>query len=412
MAIFGRRKPAFQLTGLVCSPDGLYDGSYVAACARWWNHQLQTHPEMIKGGYRAFTGDELQRLRGVVQPENRAAFQAVADAVSLPGRHSVAVLSLAYAFALVVEAGAGQTREEAQASAAWTQARPFTEHDLTELERHYSEEGAAREYELWAPYWTAARTVFPEKSGAKLIEALEATFYDQVDRWSAAEGFDLKRSVGAPDYSIIAFDENAGLSNFVELLFEWGGRLRLGESFLADDVDLEQERFAQNEFDPIDHFYNEAYERYVEIASQDRPVNEDIELAVRMCAAWLGDKLDGRGRLAISTAAVRGYLWRKVEKGPVDFLEPELTNAVTKSFDVGEDRAHDEPMGQTYYYAASQCMVDDVKTRLGSIGGLIQGPKSYEKALRDTTDDFDEHGFDIDENDRRLAFNFGVCLDG
>ena len=58
MALFGRRKPAFQVSGLVCSADGLYDGSFVVACAQWWNHEIQAHPEMGRAGYRAFSADE------------------------------------------------------------------------------------------------------------------------------------------------------------------------------------------------------------------------------------------------------------------------------------------------------------------------------------------------------------------
>ena len=40
----------------------------------------------------------------------------------------------------------------------------------------------------------------------------------------------------------------------------------------------------------------------------------------------------------------------------------------------------------------------------------MQGPKSYEKAFYDTTDDFEEHGLELDEETKRLAFQFGVCL--
>jgi hypothetical protein len=409
MTLF-RRRPRFQLTGLGASPDGLYDGSFVVACARWWNHEVESRGDMRSAGYRAFRADEVRRLCTVVQPENRGVFEAFASGVSLPGRHSAAVLCLAYALALVIDAGAGQNREDADAAAAWTQARAFTEPDLTELQRHYSEEGAAREYEMWAPYWMAAPTVFGDRIGAKLISSARAAFDDQVDRWAAAEGSDLRRSIGAPDYSLIAFNEDAGLPNFVELLFEWGGRLRLGERFLADDIDLKDVRFGYDEFDYIDHVYQEAFERYSQIASQADPVDEDIELAVRCCAAWLGDDKTERERLAISTAAVRGYLWRSVENGPVDFMEPELTEAIERSRTVGEDREPGEPFGLTLYYAASQCIADGVKTRLGSLGGLMQGPKSYEKAFYDTTDDFDQHGLELDEDTKRLAFQFGVCL--
>jgi hypothetical protein len=393
----------------VASADGLYDGSFVAACARWWNHEVEERREMRSAGYRPFMVDEVRQLTAVVQPENRQAFEAFASAVSLPGRHSAAVLSLGYALALVIDAGAGQTREAADAAAAWMQARTFTHKDLTELERHYTEEGAAREYEPWAPYWMAATTVFDARVGPKLIRSARASFDDQVDRWSAAEGFDLRRSVGAPDWSLIAFDENAALPNFVELLFEWGGRLRLGERFLAGGIDLADERFSHDD-DYIDHLYAEAFERYLALATQPDPVNEDIEFAVRCCAACLGEGKAEHKLLPITTAAVRGYLWRTVENGAVSFLEPELSQAVEHSRTVGANRGPDETFGQTLYYAASQCMADAVNTRLGSLGGLMQGPKSYEKAFHDTTDDFEEHGLELDEEATRLAFQFGVCL--
>lgn len=81
MALFNKRKPGFQLSGLVCSADGLYDGSFVVACVEWWNHEIQAHPEMVRAGHRTFSADEARRLCGVVQPENRPAFEAFANAV-------------------------------------------------------------------------------------------------------------------------------------------------------------------------------------------------------------------------------------------------------------------------------------------------------------------------------------------
>jgi hypothetical protein len=83
---------------------------------------------------------------------------------------------------------------------------------------------------------------------------------------------------------------------------------------------------------------------------------------------------------------------------------------VKPSLTVGDDRSPDEPFGVTLYYAAAQCLVDKVNTPLGSIGGLLQGPKFYEKALLDTTSDFEDLGLTIDENTQRLAFHFGVSL--
>jgi hypothetical protein len=55
-------------------------------------------------------------------------------------------------------------------------------------------------------------------------------------------------------------------------------------------------------------------------------------------------------------------------------------------------------------------MADDVRTRLGSIGGLLHGARSYERAFYDTLRDFDEQGLTLDEGTRRLAFQFGVSL--
>lgn len=410
LGLLRRRPPAYQLTGLVASPEGLYDGSFIVGCARWWSHQVESRSKLPRAGYSSFTSDDVRRLCAVPQPENRAALEGVSSAMSMPGRHSAAVLSLAYAFAVVIEAAAGQVLDDFP-EAAWAQARPFTNGDLTELERHYSKEGAAREYDLWMPYWQLAGSLLAESVAREVIESLKATFDDQVDRWSAAEGFDLRRSIGAPDYALIAADEHAGLTNFVELLLEWGGRLRLGERLIAEGWDLKDLRFDRDEMNPIDHFYDQAYERYIELASQPNPpISDEIEYAVRACAAWLGEKRSAEQRLAISTTAVRGYLWRTVEDGPVDFLEPELSEAVTRSRTVGEDRSSEEPLGITLYFAATQCMVDNVKTRLGSVGGLIQGPRSYEKAFWDTTDDFEEHGIILDEETKRQAFQFGVCL--
>lgn len=405
------RTPPFQLTGLVASPDGLYEGSFVVACARWWNHEVEERPEMRLAGHRAFTTEEVRQLCEVVQPENRRMFEAIASAVSLPGRHSAAVLSLAYAFALVVEAGRVQQQlDAAEVTASWTQAPPFTGQHWTELERHYSAEGAASEYAQWTPFWIAAPTAFDDRVGPKLIASAQATFDDQVNRWSAAEGFDLRRSIGAPDYSLTASYDNARLPNFVELLFEWGGRLRLGEWFLAAGSDLTDQRFHHDKYDIIDHLYDEALQRYIEIASQPDPVGAEIEFAVRCCASWLGKGKPDREPPAISTTAVRGYLWRTVERAPIDGLEPELSQAIKNSRSVGDDRGPDERFGLTLYYAASQCMAEEVKTRLGSLGGWLQGPKSYEKAFYDTTDDFEEQGIELDEDTKRAAFQFGVCL--
>ncbi len=409
MALFGRRKPAFQLTGLVASPDGLYDGSFIVGCSRWWNHTVESRGDVADAGYRPFSSEEVQRLCAVPQEENRLVLEAVASSVSLPGRHSAAVLSLAYSFAVVIEAVAGQVLEEFP-DAAWMRARPYTDSDLTELERHYSHEGSLREFARWMPYWQLARTLLAKRVATKTVDALQATFDDQVNRWSTAEGFDLRQSIGAPDYAMIADDENAGLPNFVELLFEWGGRLRLGERLIAEGWDLRDLRFGRDEFDPIDHFYDEAYARYAELASQPNPVSGEIERALNMCMAWLGEDRAEREQSSIFTAAARGYLWRTVEKGAVSFLEPELSQAVERSRTVGEDRGASEPFGVTLYYAATQCMVDGVKTRLGSLGGIIQGPRSNEKAFWDTTSDFEEHGLELDEKTKRQAFAFGVCL--
>jgi hypothetical protein len=409
LGFLSRRKP-FELTGLVASPDGLYDGSFVAACAQWWNSEVGRRKAVRAAGHQPLSANDVRRLCAVVQPDNRPVLEAVASSAALPGRHSAAVLCLAYAFAVVIAAAAQQPRRS-EVAGAWTRARSFTEDDLTELNRHYSDEGAAREYETWEPFWMATSGVFRDRLGEKLIASLRATFDDQVDRWGGAEGIDLRRSIGAPDWSMAAFDEAVRLPNFVELLFEWGGRLRLGEYYLANGEELGDYRFGHDPFDPIEHFYKEALQRYAELATQpDPPISADVKLAVKMAVAWLGDDLNQRNRLGVATAATRGYLWRTVEEGPVEFLEPELTEAIKRSFTVGDDRTADEPLAVTLYFAASQCMADDVKTRLGSIGGLIKGPRSYEKAFWDIASDFAEHGFELDEKTRRAAFDFGVCL--
>jgi hypothetical protein len=64
----------------------------------------------------------------------------------------------------------------------------------------------------------------------------------------------------------------------------------------------------------------------------------------------------------------------------------------------------------TLYYAALQSLSDGVKVRLGSIGGLLSGPKSYEKAYFVTLRDLGAHGVELEDGDRRGAFQFGVLL--
>ena len=407
MPLFVKRKSAFHLTGLVASPDGLYDGSFVVACAGWWNQEVGSRTDM--SAYHSLSDVDVQRLCGVVQPENRRVFEAVASGCSLHGRHSTAVLSLAYALALVVDAGAVQTLGEDEWATGWTQAPPFTETDVTELQRHYSREGATHHYEQWPPYWMAVATAFDDRIGPALISSARTVFDDQVDRWAAAEGDDLRRRNGAPDYALVTFGESVQPANFVQLLFEWGGRLRLGERLRADGVDLTDIRFSYDDSGYLERLYHEALERYLEINTQSNPVDEDVALAVRCCVNWLGDGKDELQRLAVSAAAVRGYLWRTVENSARGLLEPELSQAVERSRTVGDDRGP-ETIGMTLYYATSQCMNDGVQTWLGSLGGLVQGRKFFEKAFYDTTRDFEEQGLKVDETTRRLAFHFGVCL--
>jgi hypothetical protein len=264
----------------------------------------------------------------------------------------------------------------------------------------------------------AAPVAFDDQNlGTKLVASIRTAFNDQVDRWGRAEGFDLGRGcIGPDDFSIGSMEDTLRLHSCAELLFEWGARLRLGERFLAEGIELADVRFSHDEYEEfshIEHLYQEAFKRYRDVASQaPPPISADIDAAVEMCVAWLADwkKLDERGQLAVSTTAIRAYLWRTVEGGPTHMLEPELTAVVKSSFDVGDDRSPDEPLGLTYYFAASQCMIDVVHTRFGSIGARGKGPKSYERAFWDTTDDLQENGLELDEATKRQAFQFGICL--
>lgn len=407
------KKPSFQLTGLVSSPDGLYDGSFITQCALWWNHELQQEPKLAASGCRPFNSDDVARLRATVQPENRAAFAVMADGVSLPGRASQAVLSLAYAFALVIEAAISQL-PDANGSSIGVQPREFTADDLTELSRHYSDEGWAREFDQWSPYWNVIASEFPPKLGERVVASLRKTFDDQVDRWSAAEGFELRRCIGPLDFSLINAEPGEGtrMHNFVELLFEWGGRLRLGEAILSSGDEISDHRFSHNpEFEFTDHLFDEAYERYIEIAQQDAPVSSDVETAAIIWATPSEDKeLSDDQQKMISTAVIRGYIWRSVEHTAGRFLEPQLSEAVAKSRTVGNNRGPDEPFYLTLYFAALQQMIDGVNSRLGSIGGILSGPKNYEKAYFVTTRDFPDYGIEIEEGDQRQGFQFGVCL--
>jgi hypothetical protein len=408
------RKRAFRLDGLVASPEGLYDGSFIAACAAWWNDEVERSGRMRAAGHRPFTDEDVQRLAGVVQPENRLAFATFAENLSVPGTLASAILCLAYAFALVADAGASQTRGDAHVTAAWSRARPFRSVDLTELRRHYSAEGATRGYEVWAPFWLVAASCFGDRVGPRLIASLRATFADQVARWDAAEGSVLQKEIGTIDYSLVAFSEDGhvGFSSFAALLLEWGGRLRVGERFLISGVDLSGERFGQlDDSGLIDQQYDETLERYSALASRDEPVDEDVEAAVASCVAWLGDGLTESERRAVSVAATRAYLWRAAhEHVAYELMEPELSEAIARSREIGAGRGPDEPFWLTLYYAASQCMTDGVKSRFGSLGGWLSGPKVYERAFYDLTDDFAVAGLELDEATKRQAFQFGVCL--
>jgi hypothetical protein len=83
---------------------------------------------------------------------------------------------------------------------------------------------------------------------------------------------------------------------------------------------------------------------------------------------------------------------------------------VERSLTVGEDRSPDEAFSTTLAFAALQCSTDGVRLRLGSIGGLLQGPRSFERALLDTTSDFEEYGFVLDESTVRQAWEHGVAV--
>lgn len=408
-----KRKPKFQLTGLGATEDGLYDGSFISACALWWNHLLDERAELLRLGHRPLSADEVARLAQVPLPEGRRAFEVIAAHVAMQGRQSNAVVSLAYAFAVVLEAAAAQTDDDAS-GAEWERPAALTPDDLIELEKHYSQEGWAREIDRWNPYWHFARTLFPEKIGDKVVESLARAFDDQVDRWSAAEGFDLRRSIGSPDYALVSaepLDAPVRLPNFVDLLFEWGGRLRLAERLITEGHNLKDLRFVADPLNPIDFFYAEAYERYAALAEPSiPPISPDVERAVRTCLAWLGEDLDERGRLGVSTAAIRGYLWRKAEQTAGSFLEPELSEAVERSRTIGEDRSSDEAFSITLTYAALQCAIDGVNLRFGSVGGLLQGQRSFERAMLDTTDDFEEQGIVLDEKTLREAWGYGVAV--
>jgi hypothetical protein len=43
-------------------------------------------------------------------------------------------------------------------------------------------------------------------------------------------------------------------------------------------------------------------------------------------------------------------------------------------------------------------------------GGLMCGWDFYDAAFEHVRSDFEEFGFDIEENSQRLAFRYGVCL--
>lgn len=404
-----KRRPKFQLTGLGSTEGGLYDGSFINACVQWWDQLVDERSELRRVGYRHFTAEETAHLIEVPNPEGRLAFEFVAARVAMPGSQSTAVLSLAYAFVLVVEAAATQPHQDVAAPQCG-RTRILTPIDLMEIEKHYSTEGFAREVDEWRPYWEHARTILPERIAERVELSLMETFDNQVDRWSAAEGFDLRRSIGAADTAFISSDGSFRLPNFVDLLFEWGWRLLLAEQLIADGQDLKTLRYASDPGNPIDLFYRDAWERYLESAAQpEPPISPAAAQAARSCLAWF-DGLDDNGASGVTTAAIRGYLWRRAEQTSGEFLEPQLSQAIERSRTAGNNRGPDEPFAATLAYAALQCVEDGVRLRLGSVGGLIQGPRSFERALIDTTEDFKELGIALDEQILREVWEFGVAV--
>jgi hypothetical protein len=358
----------------------------------------------------AVTEADVRRLLAVAQPENRPIFEAVASSVSFPGRLSGAVLCLAYAFALVVETAASQV--DAEWPDDLKRARPFTDEDLVELHLHYSEEGWAKEYDMWPLFRKRVTRWFSDRACAPIVDSLTASFNDQVDRGTAAEkAWDLRKSMASPDWVLYTAD-GSGMPTFLDALFEWGVRFRLGERLIAEGCDLKTLRFDTSDPTDINNIlYEEAWERYAPLAAEQNPVSPDVESAVRAGTDWLAKDFSATDRLVISTTAVRGYLWRSVEHGPVALREnQELSEAVERSRTFGDGRRQDEPVGMTLYYAAVQCMADGLSPRQGSIGGLISGARNYERAFWDTTSDLEEIGLKPHEKTVRLAFAFGVWL--
>jgi hypothetical protein len=87
---------------------------------------------------------------------------------------------------------------------------------------------------------------------------------------------------------LISADPNAPvrLPNFVELLFEWGGRIRLAERLVTEGHELKDLRYQTDSLNPIDYFYEEAFERYLDLAGQSPPpISKDAERAATSCLA-------------------------------------------------------------------------------------------------------------------------------
>jgi hypothetical protein len=64
----------------------------------------------------------------------------------------------------------------------------------------------------------------------------------------------------------------------------------------------------------------------------------------------------------------------------------------------------------TLYFAALQTLLDGVKLRFGSIGGMAEGPRNFERAYFFTLRDLADEDVGITEADEREAFMFGICL--
>ena len=226
---------------MLASPDGLYDGQFLTATARWWNQLLEADSDFGKYDFPKFDAERASRLVAVPNEKNRKLFAAVAESLAGSGTLAASALSLAYALAVTFETGGYGLSWDDPSYVAWRMGDEISVENFERFSKHYEIGADDIGLEPMVPYWYFQENMLESALCALAARACRWAFDDQVKRWGKAEGFDLSKSIGAPDYAMISVQDadapSSGLPTFVDLLFDWGGRLRHFEHWSGPDWD-------------------------------------------------------------------------------------------------------------------------------------------------------------------------------